>query len=85
VQPKWHRILASLIVGAPALIFLPAIQAQSTGKISGVVIGDDGILLSAVVTAHRMGMPAANGRAEAAADGAPRFRARIRMRMLQSS
>ena len=57
------------MIGATALNFLPSLLAQSTGKISGVVIGDDGKLLAAVVTAHKMGMPAASGRADAAADG----------------
>src|SRR5260370_13228464 len=69
MQPKWHRIQKHLIIGATALTVLPSILAQSTGGISGVVVGDDGRLLAAVVTAHRMGMPAAGGRADAAADG----------------
>jgi hypothetical protein len=69
MQSKSHRILKCFLIGATALIVLPRLQAQSTGKISGVVIGDDGRLLAGVVTAHRMGMPAASGRADAAADG----------------
>jgi hypothetical protein len=69
MQPKSHRIPAWFVIGATALTVIPSIPAQNTGKISGVVIGDDGRLLAGVVTAHRMGMPAANGRADAAADG----------------
>jgi len=69
MQPKSQRILRCFVIGAATLIVLPSILAQSTGKISGVVIGNDGKLLAAVVTTHRMGMPAAGGRAEAAADG----------------
>src|SRR6266436_8669960 len=69
MQQKSQRILKYFVIGATALTVLHSLQAQSTGTISGVVIGDDGRLLAAVVTAHKMGMPAAGGRADAAADG----------------
>ncbi len=69
MQPKSHRVLECFVIGATALTVLPSLLAQSTGKISGVVLGDDGKLLAAVVTAHKMGMPAAGGRADSAGDG----------------
>jgi hypothetical protein len=62
-------ILTSLLIGVTALSIPYSALAQNTGKISGIVIGDDGTLLAAVVTAHRQGMPAATGRADSATDG----------------
>src|SRR6266851_2672506 len=69
MQQKSQLILKCFAIGATALAVLPSLQAQNTGKISGVVLGDDGKLLAAVVTAHKMGMPAAGGRADSAGDG----------------
>ena len=52
-MPKFYGVLKRIAVGVAALTIVPLILGQSTGKISGVVIGDDGRLLAAVVTVHK--------------------------------
>jgi hypothetical protein len=44
--------------------------AQSPGSVAGTVVGDDGTMLAASVTAIRTGQPPASGRAIAGPDGA---------------
>src|ERR1700682_1271979 len=56
-----------LLFGAACLQVVPA---QSLGSIGGTVVGDDGALLAASVTANRSGQPPASGRAIAGPGGA---------------
>jgi hypothetical protein len=42
---------------------------QSVGSLAGTVVGDDGKVLAAAVTANRTGQPPASGRAMSGADG----------------
>jgi len=48
---------------------LPGLAQSANGKISGVVVGDDGKLLAAVVTANKLGGSVGSARAETASDG----------------
>jgi hypothetical protein len=53
---KWCHFGTCLVVIASVLAMnRPAFAQSATGKISGVVVGDDGKLLAAVVTANKVG------------------------------
>jgi hypothetical protein len=58
-------IRAGLLVCAGALPLI----CQSTGSISGVVVGADGPAISANITANKKGAPPASGRVDTAANG----------------
>lgn len=57
------------VIMTGALFLAPAAFAQPSGQLSGVVVGDDGQPLVAVVVANRAGTPPASGHAESAVDG----------------
>jgi hypothetical protein len=63
---QWLNVAVSLLA---SVLSLQGQTQNSTGTISGVVAGDDGKLLAAVVTANSTGSPAASGRTESASDG----------------
>jgi hypothetical protein len=67
---KWSNLSKIVPIVASLLVMTPLAAPQSsTGKISGVVAGDDGKLLMAVVTANRAGGPVGTIRATTASDG----------------
>lgn len=65
-----RSVFVNLVAGATALVLSSGMFAQEgSGSISGVVAGDDGKPLAAVVTAKSTGSPAASRRGELAPDG----------------
>src|SRR5713226_7408872 len=67
---KSRHLCNCLVVTASILAMnLPGLAQSPAGKISGVVVGDDGKLLSAVVTANKQGGSVGSARAETASDG----------------
>jgi len=74
MNQKRHRNVSGFASAILSTALIPALFAQSgSGRISGVVVGDDGKLLTAIVTANRIGAPAWSVRAESAADGSFSF------------
>jgi hypothetical protein len=66
---KGHWNMAALLCVLFALTWVPTVPAQvGFGRVTGVVVGDDGKPLAAVVTANKSGTPA-SGRAESGQDG----------------
>ena len=57
------------LAGLMAVLAAPLILSQSTGKISGVVVGTDGKPVPATVSVYKLGPPPASGRGDTAADG----------------
>src|SRR5713226_2707 len=67
---KSRHLCNCLVVTASILAMnLPGLAQSPTGKISGVVVGDDGKQLAAVVTANKVGGSFGSARAETASDG----------------
>src|SRR5260370_9331316 len=67
---KWCHLSNCLVVTASLVAMnLPGLAQSANGKISGVVVGDDGKLLAAVVTANKVGGSVGAARAETSSDG----------------